>query len=96
MSGDYPDIMKVQAAYFGDWAQQNIFADITELYENMASDQTKEYYSSEVGQSALNAGYVDGRLYALPKIQDPYNSMSVLWLRKDWLDNLVLEIPRTI
>lgn len=96
MSGDYPDIMKVQAAYFGDWAQQNIFADITELYENMASDQTKEYYSSEVGQSALNAGYVDGRLYALPKIQDPYNSMSVLWLRKDWLDNMGLEIPRTI
>ncbi|MGN0972544.1 MAG: extracellular solute-binding protein, partial [Aristaeellaceae bacterium] len=34
--------------------------------------------------------------YGLPKISSTYGSASLLFIRKDWLDNLSLEIPTTM
>ena len=96
MSGDYPDIMTVEPKNFNEWAEQGIFADLTEAFELYASDELKEYYNSEAGKRTLNAGTVDGRLYGLASITTPNDSMPVLWIRKDWLDNLGLDIPETV
>jgi putative aldouronate transport system substrate-binding protein len=96
MSGEYPDIFSVSPTQYLDWAHQGIFADITDLYENKASDTVKEYYTSDAGQNSLRAAYVDGKLYSLPPIADPYDNMTVLWVRTDWLDKLKLQPPKTI
>lgn len=96
MSGEYPDIFSVSSAQYLDWAHQGIFADITELYEQKASDIIKDYYTSDAGQTSLRAAYVDGKLYSLPPIADPYDTMSVLWVRTDWLKKLNLQPPKTI
>jgi putative aldouronate transport system substrate-binding protein len=96
MSGEYPDIFAASAAQYLDWARQGIFADITELYEQRAPDIIREYYGTDAGQTSLRAAYADGKLYGLPSIADPYDNMSVLWIRTDWLEKLGLEAPETI
>lgn len=96
MSGDYPDYMSVDAKNFKEWAEQGIFADLTEGFEKYASDEIKEYYQTEAGQRALQAATIDGKLYGLPIVASPNDSMPLLCIRKDWLDNLGLDIPQTV
>lgn len=97
MSGEYPDVVVASNTTFRDFAEQGVFYDLTEAFEKYASEETKAYYQDiEAGRIAFEAGKVDGKLYALPEHKDPYNKMTVLWLRKDWLDNLGLQAPKTI
>lgn len=96
MAGDYPDFLSVTNTYYLDWANQGIFNDLSEAYEQYASEETKAYYASEEGQRALQSAMIDGKLYGIPTITNPYDSMDILWIRKDWLDNLGLEIPTTV
>lgn len=95
MSGNYPDFLSVAGAYYTDWANQGIFNDLTEAFEKYASEETKAYYATDVGQRALQAATLDGKLYGLPTITSPYDGMDLLWIRKDWLDQLGLEVPTT-
>ena len=95
MADDYPDLLNVNSQQFAEWAEQGVFADITEGFEKYASDEIKEMYSTEEGQRALKAATVDGKLYGLPGIPSPNDNMSVLFIRKDWLDNLGLDVPET-
>ncbi|MDO4445021.1 MAG: extracellular solute-binding protein [Bacillota bacterium] len=96
MSGDYPDFMSVDAKNFQEWAQQGVFADLTEGLEKYASDEIKEYYQTEAGKRALQAATIDGKIYGLPVVASPNDSMPMLLLRQDWLENLGLEIPKTV
>ena len=96
MSGDYPDVFSVDSKQFKEWAEQGVFADLTEGFEKYASDEIKEYYDTEAGRRALQAATIDGKLYGLPTAASPNDSMPILWIRQDWLDNLGLEIPRTV
>lgn len=68
--------------------------DLTEAYENCASDTIKEIYNS-YGDSIFNNVMFDGKLMAIPEtnISDGPN---LLWLRKDWLDALNLPEPKTL
>lgn len=96
MSGDYPDFMDVDSKNFTGWAQQGVFADLTDGFDKYASDEVKKYYDSEAGKRALQAATVDGKLYSLPVVATPNDSMPLLWIRQDWLDNLGLDIPETV
>lgn len=96
MSGDYPDVFSVEAKQFKEWAEQGVFADLTDGFEKYASDEVKEYYDTEAGRRALQAATIDGKLYGLPTAASPNDSMPILWIRQDWLDNLGLEIPKTV
>jgi len=96
MSGDYPDVFAVSTSNFIDWVQQGILADITDVFEDLPEGAVKDYFDTELGQMAIAAASVDGRVYGIPFVSDPYDSMSVLWIRKDWLDKLGLEEPKTI
>lgn len=96
MADDYPDFMNVDAQQFSEWANQGVFADLTEGFEKYASDEVKEIYNSEEGQRALKAATVDGKLYGLPGVPSPHDNMPILVIRKDWLDNLGMEIPKTV
>ena len=96
MAGDYPDIMTVNAKYYTEWASQGVFTDLTEAFELYASDELKEFYNSEAGERALKAATVDGKLYGIPGITTPTDGMPLLWIRKDWLDHLGLDIPETV
>lgn len=95
MSGDYPDVFRINGSEYQNMVDSGAIADISEVFEMYASDELKEYMNYDGGM-ALDSLYVDGALYGLPKVTDPYSSAHMMWIRQDWLDNLGLEIPITM
>nr|WP_321152525.1 extracellular solute-binding protein [uncultured Acetatifactor sp.] len=95
MSGNYPDVTQASPSDFINYAQTDVIADITDVYEEYASDQLKEYVNADGGLSMQNC-MVNGRLYGVPKMSNSYDSVPVMWIRADWLENLNLEIPETM
>lgn len=94
-SGDLPDIIKVDATTLKQLAQSGEIEDLTEVWDEYASDFAKETYAGE-GDAVLNSAKVDGRLMAIPEMDSSLESTQYLWIRKDWLDNLGLEPPKTM
>lgn len=95
MSGDYPDIINASPSNFVNYAQTGVIADITDVFEEYASDYLKEYLDVDGGLSLQNC-MVDGRLYGLPMMGNSYDIISMMWIRADWLENLGLEVPKTM
>ncbi|MBT2755846.1 extracellular solute-binding protein [Mesobacillus foraminis] len=93
-SDDLPDIMAVDASTLRQLVDNDMIADLSEVYESSASDILKEKYDSYNGR-ALEAATFDGKLMALPTTQNA-NVPTMLWLRKDWLDKLGLDEPKTV
>ncbi|MEK6992927.1 MULTISPECIES: extracellular solute-binding protein [unclassified Paenibacillus] len=93
-SGDLPDIMAVDAETLRQLVDNEMIADLTEVYESSASDIVKEKYASYGGR-ALEAATFDGRLMAMPSTSNA-NIPTMLWVRKDWLDKLGLPEPKTV
>lgn len=95
MSGDYPDVFKINSSEYKNYIESGAIADITEAYEKYATDELKEYMTYD-GGLALQSVTVDGKLYGLPKVNDTLGGVNVMWVRQDWLDRLGLEIPTTM
>ncbi|MCM3113841.1 ABC transporter substrate-binding protein [Neobacillus sp. MER 74] len=93
-SGDIPDIMAVDAATLRQLVDNELIADLTDVYESSTSDLVKDMYDSYDGR-ALEAATFDGKLMALPSTQNA-NIPTMLWLRQDWLDKLGLKGPKTL
>ena len=94
-SGQVPDLMSVTRKQFEMLVSSGLAADLTEVYEQYASEKTKEYLNAD-GGICMNMAKSDGKLYALPCTHGYLESPGVVtWIRKDWLDNLNLEIPQT-
>ena len=95
VSGEIPDIMEV-----GDYDtlkqlyENDLIADLTEVYENCASDKIKEIYDSYDGV-CLKTAMFDGKLMGLPTTEISHGP-GILWLRKDWMDKCGLEEPKTM
>ncbi|TCM99103.1 putative aldouronate transport system substrate-binding protein [Paenibacillus sp. BK033] len=94
-SNNIPDVMIVDEQQFHQLAKANMLADLTDIYEDYASPLIKEYYNSYTGDRVLNTGKIDGKLYALPNTNIDGN-FQLLWIRKDWLDKLQLQLPKTV
>lgn len=95
MSGDYPDVFQGKGSEYKNYVESGVVADITEAYEKYASEELKAYMDVDGGM-ALESLYIDGKLYGLPKVNDPYSGANIMWIRQDWLDNLNLEVPATM
>lgn len=95
MSGNYPDVFGASTSDFVNYAQTDVVADITDVFQEYASEELKEYLNVD-GGLALSYVTIDGRMYGLPKMGSSYDSVPVMFIRQDWLDNLGLEIPATM
>ncbi|MDO3412522.1 extracellular solute-binding protein [Saccharibacillus sp. CPCC 101409] len=95
VSNKIPDVMVVDEQQFQRLAKANMLADLTDVYDKYASPLIKEYYASYTDDRVLNTGRIDGKLYALPNTNIDGN-YQLLWIRKDWLDKLKLETPKTM
>lgn len=93
-TGDIPDIMSVDYATLKELIDNDLIADLTESYNNCASDLMKEIYASNDNKS-LEMATFDGKLYAIPTTAISAGQ-EMLWLRGDWMDKLGLEEPETI
>lgn len=94
-SQELPDIMLVKdAETVARLYELDMIEDLTEAYERCASPVIKEIYES-YGEEIFAPVTMDGRLMAIPEttISDGPN---LVWLRKDWMDELGLAPPGTI
>jgi len=97
-SGDIPDMFQVVGAeQMNTLARADMLYDMTDAFETYASPLVKERFSTSAGKAALESATYDGKLLFIPvNVTENLNNMEALYIRKDWLDNLGLEIPKTM
>lgn len=94
-SGTYPDIILSEGADYINYAKTGVIADISQVFEEYASDQLKEYVNSD-GGVGLESARVDGKLYGIPVLGNSYDSVMIMFVRQDWLDAVGMKIPTTM
>lgn len=94
-SNDIPDVMQVNASQLRMMYENGQLMDITDVMNENLAPYTEEVLNSD-GGLAMQAATFDERLYAIPKIGSPLMTAKVLWVRTDWLENLGLELPKTV
>lgn len=93
-TSDLPDVMLVDRELFNQLVDNDLIADMTEVYEKTASSGVKEFYSS-YGDLLLDQVTVDGKIMGLP-MTNIGNQHQLLWVRKDWVDKVGAELPKTL
>lgn len=93
-TGDLPDVMLVDREIFNQLVDNDLIADLTEVYEKTASEGIKEIYGS-YGDFLLEQVKVDGKIMGLP-MTNIGNQHQLLWVRKDWVDKVGAELPTTL
>lgn len=94
-SGDLPDVFMctsyntMYSAY-----QAGLIADITDVFNNYASDYVKNLY--ETNKELFQSCFIDGKMVAIPALGTPIEGTGTfLWIRQDWMENLGLEAPKS-
>lgn len=92
-----PDIMYVSDyATLVDLVENDLIEDLTDVYHNLACDTVKASYESYGSENnPLNTVTFDGKIMAIPKTQLS-DGQDFLWVRKDWMDRIGLEEPKTL
>lgn len=89
-SEDLPDVMCVyNQSDVRELAENDMIADLTDVYNNYATDYIKELYDAYDGRAFASSMYED-RLVALPSLMPEVCNM--VWVRQDWVDQLELTV----
>lgn len=90
-----PDVLVISdRAILKELVENDLIEDLTDVYENCTTPRIKEMFES-YGSDLWNMGSFDGRLMAIPETVTDHGPR-LLWLRKDWMDELGLEEPKTL
>ena len=90
-----PDVLVVSdRETLKELVENDLVEDLTEVFENCTSPRIKEMYES-YGGDLLDAGRFDGKLMAIPETVIDHGPC-LMWLRKDWMEELGLEEPKTL
>ena len=94
-SRELPDVMVVNDMEMLQLLVDNdLIEDLTQVYEDCTSSRIKDIYNS-YGSEILDNVTFDGKLMALPQTNID-DGPSLCWLRKDWMDKLGLDAPKTV
>ncbi len=94
-SRSIPDALVVTSPQmFRQMVDAGLLADMTSAYNNFISPAVKDFYDSYKGR-LLGAATVNGKLYGLPGSLSA-GEHNLLWLRKDWLDAVKMNPPKTL
>ncbi|WP_020618719.1 extracellular solute-binding protein [Paenibacillus daejeonensis] len=94
-SNDLPDVLLVGAEQLQKMIKNDQLADLSSVYDSYASDELKRNLEYQDRVSFAPAE-MDGKLYGIPAPKDYGNSIPVMYIRQDWLDELGLEPPQTM
>lgn len=90
-----PDVMVVSdRETLKELVENDLVEDLTDAFEKCTSPRIKEMYESYGGE-LLEAGKFDGKLMAVPETVIDHGP-NLLWLRKDWMDELGLKEPENL
>ena len=95
-SASLPDVVVAPTRYYlVQAARAGLLADMKPAFNEYASKQVKEIMESTEGRAIAN-GTVDGTFYGLPGVTVDTDGIYVYFIRQDWLDELGLEVPKTV
>ncbi len=87
-SGDIPEMFTVtNYDTLVDLVESDLLCDLTDVYNEYASDYIREIYDSFDGRG-LDMVTFDGKLMALPGTNADNGVPTLCWIRKDWMDKL--------
>ncbi len=90
-----PDVFWVNASQFRQVAELGMVADMTEVYEQYASDTLKGIMDSD--REAFESGMVDGKLMGISTQHfGIISQLNYVWIRDDWMQKLNLKAPETM
>jgi len=90
-----PDVLVVSdRATLKELVENDLVEDLSDVYESCTTTRIKEMFES-YGSDLLDAGKFNGKLMAIPETVIDHGPR-LLWLRKDWMDELGLDEPRTL
>lgn len=90
-SEDLPDIMKVTSKdVLNELVENDLVEDLTDVYEEYASDNIKEIYDSYGGRCLDSVTY-DGKMMALPGTNAD-TAPSQVFVRADWIEKLNMTV----
>ena len=84
-----------EQSYLRKAAKSGMLKDITALFDEYASEQVKGIMESTDGRAIESVSF-DGVMNALPNVTVDTDGVHVLNVRKDWLDEYGLEVPKTV
>ncbi|GGD95067.1 extracellular solute-binding protein [Paenibacillus nasutitermitis] len=94
-SGDIPDILTVNANELKRLVDADMVEDLTDVFEQYASDKTKKVITND-GGNGMKASTFENKLLALPGVSFTGTGAQMLWIRQDWLKKLNLAEPKTM
>ena len=90
-----PDVLVISdREMLKELVENDLVEDLTEAYQNCTSKRIKEMFES-YGSGLLESVKFDGKLMAIPETVTDHGPR-LMWLRKDWIDELGLEEPETL
>jgi len=89
-SGDIPDVMQVSHDEMVELANNDLIADLSDVYKKYASDNIKDIYKS-FDNVQIDSAKIDGKIMALPGTANDFGP-NMVWFRQDWLDNLGIKL----
>jgi putative aldouronate transport system substrate-binding protein len=97
-SGDYPAVFLSGDFTYAeqiDYGKQGILTPLNDLIDEYGSEIKKAFEEDADLKAAITAP--DGNIYALPHINDCFHCWysQKLWINKEWLKKLNLEMPKT-
>lgn len=99
-SGQLPDYFTVDPATMMKLADEKLIMPLGDLAEKYAPNIMNMKNQDEASLASVEMATYKGELYAIPTLYrpEPFNKSGSqgLTIRKDWLDNLGLEIPKTL
>ena len=94
-NGEIPDLFNVTLDQYYLLVEAGLLADLTDAFENELSPNTKAMYEAG-NNAALDLLKVDGKIYGIPQVYASGDGACLAWIRKDWMDKLNLEEPKTV
>ncbi len=95
-SDSLPDaVIAPNRNYLVQAARADELADLGSVFNDYASKQVKQIVET-TGTRAFENATVDGTFCALPNITVDTDGVYIYFIRQDWLDQLGLEVPKTV
>lgn len=99
-SGDYPEALHKQGLTnldIGKYANQDVFIRLNDLIDKYMPNLQKAMDDYPTVRKGMT--FPDGGMYGMPSIRapetPPMRISFMLWVRKDWLDKLDMDVPKT-
>ncbi len=92
--GDIPDVMTVSMKQYVELVKSGLIADLTEELTEEEHPTLQERWET-MNNMPIEALRIDGRIYGIPNVNADYDGNPYVWVRKDWLEKLNIEAPKS-